>query len=433
MSKGSNSGNEDSTGIVILLLAVFVFASSYFYDKYFYVLAEGWRWVRIAELSIFSWIPEWVPLFGKLQFSETIEYLKVTDGRLLSSEFVNKVDVYYGRHLAWLPAMVLVFLGFKLINKSDDVSRVFNMETLLKHRAPNYPFIKKFVDNHPEKMDIYYDRKSKDSNDYAVAVSPKLFALMKPPMGLERAARKDKELRKSSIWDGDVDFDWDLAERSFKSQVGRRYEGLSSLNKTEIRLYNELKSRVKTSMTVAGEFIEKVTRAIANGKKINGLTKTEMAIFDAVKVIYISKSQGRKAIKKSDFLRKQFYLSVFKDKEIYPFFIDRHCEQVMINHAYIRTGLMSMLAETRNSGVVASLEFRHWLKGEDRTLWYCVSSVGRKVSFSESSGVFAHWLVEKELSRPIPQIFVEEAVTALKEALKISERLKVVEDDKAGF
>jgi hypothetical protein len=282
-------------------------------------------------------------------------------------------------------------------------------------------------------MDIFYDRKSKVSKDYAVAVSPKLFASMKPPMGLEKAAKKDKELRKSSIWDGDVDFDWDLAERSFKSQVGRRYEGLSSLNATEIRLYKELKSRVKTSMTVGGAFIEKVTRAIVNGKKINGLTETEMVIFDAVKAIYIIKSKGRKALKKSDFLRKQFYLSVFKDNEIYPFFVNRHCEQVMANHAYIRTGLMSMLAETRNSGVVASLEFRHWLKGEDRTLWYCVSSVGRKVSFSESSGVFAHWLVEKELSRPIPQIFVEEAVTALKEALKISERLKVMEDEKAGF
>jgi hypothetical protein len=433
MSNKGSGGNEDSTGVIIILLAVTVFAGSYFYDKYFYLLAEGWRWVRITELYMFAWIPEWFPVLGKLEFLDTIEYLKVTDGRLLSPEFVNSVDVHYGRHLSWIPALILVFLGFKLINKTDNVSRVFSMESLLKDRAPNYPFIQKFVNNHPEQMDIFYDRKSKVSKDYAVAVSPKLFASMKPPMGLEKAAKKDKELRKSSIWDGDVDFDWDLAERSFKSQVGRRYEGLSSLNATEIRLYKELKSRVKTSMTVGGAFIEKVTRAIVNGKKINGLTETEMVIFDAVKAIYIIKSKGRKALKKSDFLRKQFYLSVFKDNEIYPFFVNRHCEQVMANHAYIRTGLMSMLAETRNSGVVASLEFRHWLKGEDRTLWYCVSSVGRKVSFSESSGVFAHWLVEKELSRPIPQIFVEEAVTALKEALKISERLKVMEDEKAGF
>ena len=432
MSKGSGD-KEDSTGIIIILLAVAVFSSSYFYDKYFYIIAEGWRWVRITEFYVFSWIPQWVPVLGKLEFFDTIEYLKVTDGSLLSADFVSRVDVYYGRHLSWIPGIILAFLGFKLINKTDGVSRVHDMETLLKDRAPNYPFIQKFVNNHPEKMDISYDRKSKDSKDYAVAVSPKIFALMKPPMGLEKAARNDKELRKSSIWDGDVDFDWDLAERSFKSQVGRRYEGLSSLNKTEIRLYNELKSRVKTSMTVGGAFIEKVTKAIVNRKKINGLTETEMAIFNAVKVIHTRKSRGWKSFEKSDFTRKQFYLSIFKDKEIYPLFVDRHCEKVMVNHAYIRTGLMSMLAETRNSGVVASLEFRHWLKGEDRILWYCVSSVGRKVSFSESSGVFAHWLVEKELSRPIPQIFVEEAVTALKEALKISERLKVMDDEKAGF
>lgn len=433
MAKGS--GNEDSSEMIIILAGVSIFAFSMLYNKYFAEIAEAWRWLRIGQFYLFAWIPDWVPIFGKLDFAGTIEYLKVTPGEYISSDFIRKVDVYYGKYLSWIPAIILGVLGFKLLNKTENVSRVYDMESLLKDRAPNYPFIQKFVDNHPEDKDIYYERGSKDSKDYAAAMSPKHFAEMKPPLGLEKMARKDKELRKSSIWDGDVGFDYDLAERAFKSQLGRKYEGLSSLNETEMRLYKELKKRIKSSLSRGSEFIDSCVRHVFKGKTPSGLTDTEKKIFNRIKEEVEKASKGKKAKKQSEMLRKPYFLSIFKTPDIHNLFIDRFCEEIMGNHAYIRTGLMSMLAETRNAGVVASLEFRHWLKGEDRILWYCVSTVGRKVSFVECGGVFAHWLVEKELSRPVPQIFVDEAIVALQEAIKLEERIQLKEEEEknAGF
>jgi len=432
MSKGS--GNQDQTEVIIILAGIAIFALSFLYNKYFYVIADIWRYIRILEFSIFAWIPKWVPIFGDLDFNGTIEYLKSNSGENLSKEFVSKVDIYYGRYLSWIPAVILIFLGFRLVAKTDNVSRVFDMETLLKDRAPNYPFIQKFVEVHPEKMDIYYERGSKKSSDYSIAMSPKYFAEMKPPLGLEKMARKNKELRKQSIWDGHTGFDWDLAERAFKAQLGKRYEGLSSLNETEAKLYWELNKKIKTGVSTATPFIQGCIKAAIKNVNLKGLSDTESQIYEKIKEFY--KLATKKNVKSNGYyLKKDFVRSIFEDKEMYPLFINRHCEQVMAKHAYIRTGLMSLLLEARNAGVVASLEFRHWLKGDDRTLWYCISSVGRKVSFVECGGVFAHWLLEKELSRPITQIFVDEAIEALKEALRIEDRIKLEEDNNrnAGF
>jgi intracellular multiplication protein IcmP len=79
---------------------------------------------------------------------------------------------------------------------------------------------------------------------------------------------------------------------------------------------------------------------------------------------------------------------------------------------------MSLLTEARKSGVVAPVEFS-WIKGEDRVLWYCLHSVGRKTPFVEGAGAFAHWEVERLVQRPLTRPEVHAAVEALLAALDL--------------
>ena len=53
----------------------------------------------------------------------------------------------------------------------------------------------------------------------------------------------------------------------------------------------------------------------------------------------------------------------------------------------------------------------------DRLFWYVLNSAGRQTYFVEAAGVYAHFLVEKSLGRPLSVPYVKEAVKALQLAL----------------
>lgn len=86
-------------------------------------------------------------------------------------------------------------------------------------------------------------------------------------------------------------------------------------------------------------------------------------------------------------------------------------------HAYVATLMASMLQIARSDGVLATSEFL-WLKPVDRRLWFALNSVGRQTAVVEVSGIFAHWLAEKKLRRPLKTPMVREAVVALEAAVK---------------
>jgi len=50
-------------------------------------------------------------------------------------------------------------------------------------------------------------------------------------------------------------------------------------------------------------------------------------------------------------------------------------------------------------------------------LWFMLNCVGRQVAFTEVSGPFAHWKVEKRLRRPLKTPMIDEAIAALEEGV----------------
>lgn len=440
MSKG---GGDDNATSVLILIGVGIIGLMVLMNALSDEMAQLWRWLRIAQFSVlgaFEYdVVRNIPVIGWLGdisanffgFIQTRDYLLATPvceaGRLgvgvcIEPEFRAMTDDHFAKWLSWIPAMILGVLGARLVMRVDNVGRVFDMESMLKDRSRIYTFLERFVEKSPVDEPLHFQRGIKSAKENAIALTPEKFARLSPPLGLERAAKKKKSL-KSPIWDGHLDFDSDLAERTFIAQLGAHYRGLGSMKPSEKAVFDALKVRVKVNPNHVQEAVLGFVRVATGRRKAQGLSQIERRIVEAIKHEFKKEVQA-KQIKKSVY-SPNFANTVIKNKSINKLLCERHAEQVMNRHAFTRVGLMSLLEEARNAGVVPSLEFRHWLKEQDRVLWYCMSTVGRRVSFVENAGVMAQWLFEKEIGRPSSQPFVDEAIVALKQSLRIDERLEI--------
>ncbi|CDZ76914.1 hypothetical protein BN59_01193 [Legionella massiliensis] len=92
-------------------------------------------------------------------------------------------------------------------------------------------------------------------------------------------------------------------------------------------------------------------------------------------------------------------------------------QEIVTKHAYLLTVISSLLAASRDDGVVPPAEFL-WLKPLDRRLWYMLNSIGRQTPFAEVGGAFAHWRAEKEMGRRSLVPMIDEAIKALEVAIK---------------
>lgn len=112
---------------------------------------------------------------------------------------------------------------------------------------------------------------------------------------------------------------------------------------------------------------------------------------------------------------------------------EKHCNTVLdgykrslvasleSKHAYEYTFLYSLFGKSKRA-VFAPNEFA-WLKVKNRTMWYVLNSVHRRVAWVEAAGPKAHWLAETLAKKPIKTPIVMEAIVGLKEGIReIKER-----------
>lgn len=88
-------------------------------------------------------------------------------------------------------------------------------------------------------------------------------------------------------------------------------------------------------------------------------------------------------------------------------------KRIIDRHAYVGTVMSALLEAARERyGALATGDFR-WMKVIDRTLYYVLDQVGRRVAWTEASGVRAHFALEVELGKREHTPGVMLAVTAL--------------------
>lgn len=425
-------------GIALLMIGMFL------YSSHFYVFANVWRQIRIAELTLLEWIPLWMQNVSGLEVDKSIRFLKVVDGRQLSQDTINKFDTYWSRRLSIIPGIFFVWSGVRFIRKSDRATRIYNNETLLQRQTPFFDHIKPYVNTNPEKMDIKYRRGDATSMAHSMGLSPFEFSTMNPPLGLEAEAKSNKLYQRAIYIPDDEDFDDDLAERAFIKQLGRPYQGIDSMSAVERQIYDSMIKDIPWSRENILKLVSAMLRAIESGQ--NGFSTTlrsEQRLFDAIAASKANASpEGATTLQKikgafsgsfAKFLSgggkerlnrfdEDSCLTIIDDPSYLPMFRSIEAERIMNKHSYVRTGLMSVLVRLREGGTYPAAKYKDMLKPHDRVLWYALSSVGRDVSFVEAAGPFCHWLVEVVADRALPRPEVSVSVEGLRTALKLAAR-----------
>lgn len=421
---GGGGGNSDSSDVFFIVLLAAIFAFYMLLSHNFFVIAFVWKVVKLIEFGIFSWMPDWVPFYGNLEIGGVFKWLLSTPFRDIMSDSVTAVDQRFVKWFSWIPAIIMIHFGIKHIRESDKKTHIFSVNSILKKSKSIYPGIDNLDETDPSQIELLYKRNKPETIEYGMGLSPSDFARLSPPLGLEEEAKRNS-LFNTSIWDGEESFDDDLAERAFKAQLGRPYTGYQNMNDTEKRVYDYLTSKitfVAEEMLVLTERLYSSILGIGEPISKDELSDEENNYYNKL-AAYIEKKQSKKKNKKENLKEVEMPdISVIEKMIMSKEFEDQlkriASERVIKKHFYIRVGLMSMLEEARNGGIVTTTEFR-WLKGKDRCLWYCMSTIGRRVSFCESGGCFAHWLIEKQIGRPLAQPEVTEAKEALFKALKL--------------
>lgn len=425
--QGSGASNESHFSLVLLGIIFFVviLATLPFWIE---TMLTVWRYLRIVEFWALSWIPSWVPLFGPLPIAEARDCLMAGNEsgcfgpEGLGLHHAEWIDRTITSKFSWIPGIIFIVIGIRHMAKQQNVSQVHDMETILKFTAPLYPHIQPYTNRSPVSEQLRHDRNDPDTAPSGTAMSPEDFARLSPPLGLESAAKKNSAFRKP-IWDGDLGFDTDLAERAFVLQLGRRFESVDRLDSIETKIYKMLLSRLTFStQTVLPLILSAVTDGKEGGRAEDFTLPAEAKSIAAVRAM-ISEKRYRKATRDIKLAR-----AVAAEKSLDSVLKEMVAERVMARHAFVVTGLMSLLEEARLGGVLAGSELL-WIKAESRRLWYSLDSAGRKTPWVEGAGPYAHWLIERHLGRPITHPLVGEAVTGLYGELKLDLRRELAEEE----
>ncbi|MFS1429179.1 hypothetical protein LMH73_019025 [Vibrio splendidus] len=426
----SQQNPNESNDFIYIMAGVAIACLSLFISNNYSWLVFVWKWLKLAEMSVFYILPDWFPIYGKLEIKGLFEFIYNQPYDLMHKDTVFSINDRLSGWVTWPFAVVVIYLGFKKSMNGTKVDTIYDHNTLLNELSLIYPHLRPFVKDKPEHKSTRYDRDmSEDTYEYGCALDPSDFALLSPPLGLEKEAKKSNKV-KAPIWDGDIGFDMDLAERSFLTQMGERFTGIKSLNETEKGIYDFFIKRMEINHV---ENIPKFKSYIAsilktpNSPKVNisKLTPPNQQIYkllesDINAEVALAK-KNKKKITRGDFLDKRKILKTIKEGKYLKSIKEADAQDILASHAFISTGLLSLFGRARSVGVIDMGDLA-WVKKHDRALYYCLSSHGRKVCFVECAGPFAHWLVELVIGEPLMNAEVSEAVQALKLELKMHER-----------
>lgn len=107
-----------------------------------------------------------------------------------------------------------------------------------------------------------------------------------------------------------------------------------------------------------------------------------------------------------------------------------YVQEIISNHAFVRTMIYGLLIKARSIGVLEAADFR-WLRFCDRSLWYVIETVGRRRPFAEASAVFDHYNHEVMSESAIYSPCIKNAIIGINEQVgsyKYSARNVLLDD-----
>lgn len=372
---GGNSPQDNHMAPLWIIVGVFVFGLLIWYLLKAY-LVEAFFYIKLAEISV-------IGLFVASLHSLTIiihQWMPQAD--LIPVDVLAMIANKVGYYLMFPVILILGVLAVLLYFRSSAVNyhHTYNMKTLLKAELPLWPQLmpvanKNLVDEHIEK------------GAWAMSLTPMQFAKKHQLLKENAPIIEEGKLNKKAVVT--VSVLKEKAAQVFASQIGSLWMGTQYLNPHTKALFAAFAARACNDVDGSRALLWHIAKS-SEASKLDFSGTAEL----------LKKHENHKLIK-----------------------------EVIKRHAYTSTVMASLLELARTSGVLASADFL-WLKPVDRRLWFLLNSVGRQTAPAEISGLFAHWLAEKELERPVKTPLIEQAVVALEMAIK--EVIYSPDDDEEG-
>jgi hypothetical protein len=433
--KGGEDGAETWLIIFIILFALAFFLI----NQFFWVFTTAWKWVRVVEVGALAYlVPDFIQAHMSNSFNMGLHFLLTSDPKDLSAQMVSTFDNMFVLYFNWLPAVLIIWAGIRILLKSEDVTTIYDMENLLTKMVRAFPHNKQFIGIHPEETPIDFYPDDPSSYEYSMCMTERQFGSVIPPLGLMHEAEQNPALNKP-IWDGARGFDEFLARKSFEAQMGPLYMGYNNLSDDERTLTDLFRNKILVKRNEVLPVMKEYTDQIYQDRLKSGVRSQagkKGAVVPNAKpdIKYLADYPSHRALVEKlttyvdNGLKQHGETWKPKDVDLRNMVsgkdlksVLRHCmcDARLSKHAFTYTGLMTLLESAREGATLAPSTFR-WLKGRNRTLWFALNCVGKKVAFTESSGTFGHWLLEKQAKLAIPHAEVTEAIIALKTSLGLN-------------
>lgn len=239
-------------------------------------------------------------------------------------------------------------------------------------------YVKNPLQKFTRRMSMVTLSKSEEGLWPAIAPVNKLDILSEPfDTGKWAMSKQPMDFAKQyKLLDEDSKLIKDRAEKLFASQLGKLWEGPGKLPKATRALFAAFAAQIDGDLKASKTALDTLSKTAALGTP--------------------------------DYSWVNGYLAKYGK-------CDR-VQRVLAEHAYVNTIMASMIEAAREFGVLASAQFI-WLKPVNRTLWYTLNGVGRRVAFAEIGGIYAHWIAEKVATHPIERPYVIKAVEGLEKAI----------------
>jgi intracellular multiplication protein IcmP len=358
---GGGGGGDNSMSpvwITMLLFFALYFIWYYFHQEIVSFIFK----INLVQAKFFNFILANPALTKQIYIMETVDPATVTwDQLILLTQGVGNFTRY-----PVIVILVVMAVMLYLSNITLKFRRSHNMKTLRAQEQYNWPAIMPVIKEDLAAQDI-------NKGPWAMALSPMEFArkynlLKKDDLILDNPV-PGQEMT-AGVRRGD-------AKRVFTLQLGPYWDGFERCSPQAQAIAAMCMARMNRDRDAASLILTTLDRTFATGKP--------------------------------DFSIAKATLKKYKDTEL--------VQEILPKHAYLLTMMASLLAASRNDGVVPTSEFL-WLKVIDRRLWYMLNCVGRQTPYAEVAGPFAHWLAEKAMGRRSLVPMIDEAIKALEIAIK---------------
>ncbi len=355
------SGGDNSMAPV--WITVLLFISAFFFWKlgHKYIVAFVFS-VNVLQAKLVHLVLGGTQLANEIYLMQTVDPASVEWGQMVL--LMSNV----GDYMRYPIVVILIVLAIYLYKSNITLKfrRAHDMKTLRAQEQYNWPAIMPVVKQDLVSIDI-------NEGPWAMAMTPMEFA-RKYQLLKKNDILLDNPLAGQEMTAGVRRGD---AKRVFTLQLGPYWDGFEHCP--------------PHARALAAVFMARICRDRASASKIQELLDRNY-------------SQG-----KPDYSVAFSVLRKYQNTD--------EIKKIVGKHAYLLTVMASLLAASRDDGVVPSSEFL-WLKPVDRRLWYMLNCVGRQTPFAEVGGPFAHWLAEKAMGRGSLVPMIDEAIKALEIAVK---------------